>query len=114
MVCLYLKVFCTFSTRASSHARVQERIHEGALKELNISKLETEHQPSLTARIIGCCSVNRGPLRNKGCVKQILCSSLLKLWKEGGFPVWKKKKVILSKDCEVCQGHLDNQALQVQ
>lgn len=40
---------------AVDHA--QERIHEGAFKELNISKLETEHQPSLTARIIGCCSV---------------------------------------------------------
>lgn len=72
----------------------QERIHKGTLKELNISKLESEHQPSLTARIMGCCSITliKAPLRNKGCVKRILCSSLLKLWKEGGFPVWEEKR----------------------
>lgn len=100
---------------AIDHA--QERIHEGALKELSISKLETEHQPSLTARIIGGCSVKltEALLGTRAVLNRYSAVAFLSCGRREDFLFGKKKKkVTLSKDCEVCQRHLDNQALQVQ
>ena len=58
-------------------------------------------------------TVGRVFLRNKSCVLWLLCNGLIKLREGGRISGW-KKNVTLSKDCEVCQGHLDNEVLQVQ
>lgn len=58
-------------------------------------------------------TVGRVFLRNKSCVLWLLCNGLIKLREGGRISGW-EKNVTLSKDCEVCQGHLDNEVLQVQ
>lgn len=56
--CTYISRFLVlFPPEQVAIDYAQERTHKGTLKELNISKLETEHQPSLTAQIMGCCSI---------------------------------------------------------
>lgn len=74
-------------------AHAQERIHEGALKELNISKLETEHQPSLTAQIIGCCSVKltEALLRTRAVLNRYSAVAFLSCGRREDFLFGKKK-----------------------
>lgn len=77
-----------------SQCQYPEGSIQGDRKALNVSELEIQHQSRLRVdKEELFCQVNRerrARLRNKSCVIWILCNCLVKLGKEGGFPVWRK------------------------
>lgn len=114
--CTYISRFLVlFPPEQVAIDYAQERTHKGTLKELNISKLETEHQPSLTARIMGCCSITLIEARSgtRAVLNGYSAVAFLSCGRREDFLFGEKKRDTVQR-LWGCQGHLDNEALQVQ